>query len=192
MATKNEPSIELVWMSPQKLKPYKNNSKFHSQEQVAMIAHQIREFGFDQPIVVRKDMTIIKGHGRREAALQLKLDKVPVIVTSIDENKAMASRIGDNKVAEAPWINDALRTEFTQLKDLGLEFAQLTGFNSKEFQSILDGWSTAPASMSDDDKRDQGLTSRITVTCLQVNKDRIVQLLTTALKTSGLTDAKIL
>ena len=55
--------------------------------------------GFDQPIVVDKDHVIIKGHGRRLAALELKMDVVPVVVRAdLSPEQCMASRIADNHV----------------------------------------------------------------------------------------------
>ena len=36
------------------IKPYEKNAKKHPKEQVEKIANSIREFGFNQPIVVDK------------------------------------------------------------------------------------------------------------------------------------------
>ena len=54
----------------EKLIPYENNVKIHDEKQVKKIAESIKRFGWDQPIVVDKDGVIIKGHGRRLAALK--------------------------------------------------------------------------------------------------------------------------
>lgn len=60
--------------------PYVNNPKQHPDEQVERIRSSIKNYGWDQPIVVDAEGEIIKGHGRREAALSLGLEQVPVIV----------------------------------------------------------------------------------------------------------------
>lgn len=92
---------QVEYRDPEKLTPYANNAKVHSTEQVDNIAAQIHRMGFDQPIVVDQFGVIIKGHGRREAALRLGLKRVPVIVRGdLDEHEAIAARIADNKVAE--------------------------------------------------------------------------------------------
>jgi len=42
-------------MEISKIKPYKKNAKKHPGKQVEQIANSIKEFGFNQPIVVGKD-----------------------------------------------------------------------------------------------------------------------------------------
>jgi hypothetical protein len=92
-------TFEVVFMSPTALKPYYRNSKKHTKRQVTLLAKAMRIAGFDQPIVVDKNHVIIKGHGRTLAALELKLDLVPVVVRAdLTEEQVMASRIADNHV----------------------------------------------------------------------------------------------
>ena len=64
----------------QRLIPYARNARTHVDAQVSQIAGSIAEFGFVNPILVGDDNVIIAGHGRLLAALQLGLEKVPVIV----------------------------------------------------------------------------------------------------------------
>ena len=114
------------------LTPYSNNAKTHPTEQIDKIAASIASFGFDQPIVVDIDGVIIKGHGRREACLRLALDSVPVLVRqdlSVAEIKA--SRIADNKTAESPFDEEALRLEFEALMEHDFDLS-LTGFDLPE------------------------------------------------------------
>ena len=54
--------------------PYARNARTHSPEQVAEIAASIKEFGFNNPVLLRDDNTIIAGHGRVLAARKLELD----------------------------------------------------------------------------------------------------------------------
>lgn len=65
------------------LKPYENNAKIHTDEQIEQIKKSIQEFGFNDPIAVWKDGEIIEGHGRLFAAKQLGLKEVPIIDTVI-------------------------------------------------------------------------------------------------------------
>jgi len=64
------------------IKPYSKNAKKHPKRQIEQIAASIKEFGFNQPIVVDKDNTLIVGHGRVEAAKLLGLKEVPAIIAS--------------------------------------------------------------------------------------------------------------
>ena len=81
-----------------KLTPYDLNAKKHDKDQVARIVESIKRFGWDQPIVVDKNGVIIKGHGRRLAALELGLANVPVWVRAdLTPEQANASRLADNR-----------------------------------------------------------------------------------------------
>src|SRR4051812_24996489 len=62
-----------------RLIPYAGNPRTHSDAQVAQIAASIREFGFNNPILVDTHAGIIAGHGRVLAARKLQLSEVPVI-----------------------------------------------------------------------------------------------------------------
>ena len=64
----------------EKLVPYANNPRTHSEIQIAQIAASIDEFGFTNPILVDTQAGILAGHGRLRAAQKLGLAEVPVIV----------------------------------------------------------------------------------------------------------------
>lgn len=109
------------------LKPYEKNTKKHPKRQVAQVAASIKEFGFNQPIVVDKDNVIIVGHGRYEAAKLLGLTEVPVIVADLPKEKANAYRLADNKLNESEWDMNLVIEE---LKSLDLDMVELTGFST--------------------------------------------------------------
>ena len=119
------------------LKPYEDNAKAHPPEQVAEIAEQIRIAGWDQPIVLLLDNTILKGHGRYYAAQLLGLAEVPCIYSELDGVMAMAVRIADNKVAESPWMDEFLRKEMEKIKNLDKEILNSTGFSEKELAALI-------------------------------------------------------
>ena len=57
----------------EKIKPYSKNAKKHDKKQIQKVANSIKEFGFNQPVVVDKAGVLIVGHGRLEAAKLLGL-----------------------------------------------------------------------------------------------------------------------
>ena len=63
----------------EKLIPYARNAKKHDAAQVSKLAGSIREFGFNNPVLIDKNNGIIAGHGRVMAAQQLGLTDVPCI-----------------------------------------------------------------------------------------------------------------
>jgi hypothetical protein len=67
--TKGASKIERI--AVEMLLPYAKNSRTHSDEQVAQIAASIKEFGFNNPILIDKENTVIAGHGRLLAARRM-------------------------------------------------------------------------------------------------------------------------
>lgn len=109
--------VSIIYRPIESVIPYVNNSKIHSPEQVERLAASIAEFGFDQPIVVDKENIIIKGHGRRLAALALGLKEVPVVIAShLNKFQIKAARIADNKVSSNDYDLDLLKLDLGSLK----------------------------------------------------------------------------
>lgn len=124
--------MEVVYLSPADLIPYENNAKIHSPEQVERIANSIREFGFQQPIVVDKDNVVIIGHGRLFAAKELMLDTVPVVKAyGLNDDQVKALRLADNKLNESPYDFGKLEAELAELSIDGFDMEQF-GFTDPE------------------------------------------------------------
>ena len=99
-----------------KLIPYEKNAKKHPEEQIVRLAATIKRFGWDQPIVVDSHGVIIKGHGRRLAALHLGLEQVPVLVrTDMTPAEADAARIADNAVIGLQFDTRMMEEELRRL-----------------------------------------------------------------------------
>ena len=173
--------LEIIWKSPESLTPYVKNTKVHSVEQIDKIAGQISAFGFDQPIVVDASGVIIKGHGRREAAIRLGLQEVPVVVSSLDEYQAMAARIGDNKVAEAPWDNDLLKFEFGTLENQAFNL-DLTGFSIPEIEALSTAWDSDPSVLDGIQETADPARAVIKVKCSMDKEDHIKLIIVEALR----------
>ena len=117
------------------IKPYEKNPR--KNQNISKVANSIREFGFQQPIVVDKKKVIIVGHTRYEASKELGLDKVPVIIADLTPLKAKAYRIADNRVnQDSDWDLSKLRLEFTDLLDNHYDLDFL-GFDEKELEDIV-------------------------------------------------------
>lgn len=108
------------------IKPYAKNAKKHTKRQVEAIAKSIKEFGFNQPIVVDKKGVIIVGHGRWEAAKLLGIKNPPVTVADLSPKQARAYRLADNRLNESDWDMSAVLAE---LKDLDPTMRDITGFD---------------------------------------------------------------
>jgi len=119
--------------------PYINNSRTHSDEQVAQIAASIKEFGWTNPILVDGKNGIIAGHGRLLAARKLGYKEVPTIeLADLTETQKKAYIIADNRLAlNAGWDNEMLTIELNDLLADGFALEML-GFDPKELDALLE------------------------------------------------------
>ena len=119
--------------------PYANNSRTHSDAQVAQIAASIKEFGWTNPILIDGENGIIAGHGRLLAARKLGYDEVPTIeLSTLTEAQKKAYVIADNKLAlNAGWDDDVLRIELEALQELEFDL-EVLGFDSDELKDLFE------------------------------------------------------
>jgi DNA modification methylase len=136
--TKGASKIERI--AVEALLPYAKNSRTHSDEQVAQIAASIKEFGFNNPILIDKENTVIAGHGRLLAARRSGMDDVPCIrLGHLTDTQRKAYIIADNRLAlNAGWDNEMLTIELNEL--LEDDFAlDILGFDAGELKDLLGG-----------------------------------------------------
>ena len=145
-------AIRIEMRSLAQLVPYARNARKHSDAQVRMIAASIREFGFNNPVLVDASSGIIAGHGRVLAAAQLGMAEVPVIpLEHMSENERRAYILADNRLAElATWDEDLLAAELASLQASDLDVS-LTGFIGKDLDRLLDRIRTGGSMDGEDD-----------------------------------------
>ncbi len=109
------------------LKPYKNNAKIHTKEQIGVLAKSIKNYGFIQPVVVDSDLKIIIGHGRVLGAKELGMEKVPcVAVRNLTAEQVNALRIADNAINSMTGFDDKmLSVELQNLSAAGIDITEL-------------------------------------------------------------------
>jgi len=130
--------MEVIEKEVTGLIPYASNSRTHDDAQVAQIAASIKEFGFNNPVLIDETGGIIAGHGRVLAARKLSLDKVPTIeLAHLTPNQRKAYVIADNKLAlNAGWDMEMLSLEMGDLDKEGFDLS-LIGFDDNELAEIL-------------------------------------------------------
>lgn len=112
-------------VDPRALKDSPFNNNRHSQQQIEALAKIIQNVGFRSPIVVsNRSGYIVKGHGRKLAAIFLGLTEVPVDFQDYEsEVQELQDLTADNRIAsyaefDLPSFDEAL-------KDLGLNFNEI-------------------------------------------------------------------
>lgn len=139
--------MKIEQVSVDLIKPYAKNPR-KNKAAVETVKASLKEFGFKQPIVVDKDMTIVVGHTRYAAAKELDYREVPVVIADeLTEAQIRAYRIMDNRSNEnAAWDDELLAEEMRSLEgELDL---LLTGFSEDQIRFMLD------ESMRTEDERD--------------------------------------
>jgi DNA modification methylase len=121
-----------------RIKLYDNNPR-NNDDAVDAVAKSIREYGWQQPIVVDSDNVIIVGHTRWKAAKKLGLERVPVhVATNLTPDQVRAYRLADNRLNEiATWNYDLLPIEIDALKEANYDLGML-GFDAEELAKLLD------------------------------------------------------
>jgi ParB-like chromosome segregation protein Spo0J len=136
------------------LKPYANNARTHSDEQINQIIASITEFGFTNPLLVDEEYSIIAGHGRLAAATKMGMGKLPcVVVAGLTGAQRKALVLADNKIAlNSGWDTALLKIELCTLSDAGFDL-KLTGFDVPELSLILGFGADFAAGREDDQSR---------------------------------------
>ena len=131
--------MQIIERKIEDLIPYVNNSRTHSDAQVAQIAASIKEFGWTNPILVDGDKGIIAGHGRLLAARKLGHTQVPTIeLKHLTAAQRKAYVIADNQLAlNAGWNNDILKIEIDALTEMDFDLS-LLGFDHVELAKLFD------------------------------------------------------
>ena len=113
--------MNIEYLKTEDLIPYNKNAKRHPSDQVKKIAESIKQFGFQQPIVVDKDNVVVIGHGRLLASKRLKLSEVPVVrADELTDEQIKALRLADNKVSESKWNDSFLKIELDDIADIDM------------------------------------------------------------------------
>ena len=117
--------------------PYARNARKITDAAVDKVAASIKEYGWQQPIVVDAEGVIIAGHTRLLAAKRLGIESVPVVVArDLTPQQVKAYRLADNRLAqETTWDRELLGLEVQELSALGA--VPFTGFETVEIEDLM-------------------------------------------------------
>ena len=132
-------TTEMQLVPVEKLIPYINNARTHSDEQIKKRRSSLREFGFINPVIIDRNFNVIAGHGRILAAKAENISEVPcVFVDYLNDAQKKAYILADNRMAmDAGWDEELLKIEIESLQAEDFDLS-LTGLDDKELASIFD------------------------------------------------------
>lgn len=104
------------------LKPYENNAKIHTKEQVEQIKKSIQEFGFNDPIAVDENNMIVEGHGRLMAVKALGYTEVDCIRLDgmTDEQKRAYIHVHNQLTLNTGFDLGILEAELKSIEDIDM------------------------------------------------------------------------
>lgn len=116
--------------------PYDNNPR-HNTQAIAAVAASLKEFGWQQPLVIDTKGVIIVGHTRYLAAKSLGWTTAPVhVADKLTPAQITAYRLADNRVGEiSTWDSDKLFEELSLIVEEGFDLEGL-GFTAEELGTV--------------------------------------------------------
>jgi DNA modification methylase len=119
------------------LRPDPANPRRIGEEELDSLERSIRQFGFVQPVLARKeDSTVIGGHQRLIAARRLGLASVPVIWLDLSVEQARLLNLALNKISGS-WDDALLARLLADLQATPDVDLSLSGFGEDEIKDLL-------------------------------------------------------
>lgn len=166
-------ALRVVMKPVESIHPYENNPR-HNDSAVPYVKNSIQEFGFKVPIIVDEAGSIVCGHTRYKAALELGMSHVPCIVASdLTPKQIQAFRLVDNKVSEfSSWDFSKLEIEIGEL-DAEFNLDDFGFFSDSERAGSSPADAGSAAEMQDDTARDDRniYTGRIITPVYEITGD---------------------
>jgi DNA modification methylase len=144
------PADKVERWAVERLVPYANNARTHSEAQIDQLVASIKQWGWTVPVLADESGMLIAGHGRVLAAQKMGLAEVPVMVAlGWTEEQKRAYILADNQLAisGSGWDEDLLRAELEALAALDFEIPVI-GFDEAELTRLL---ASADAGATDPD-----------------------------------------
>jgi site-specific DNA-methyltransferase (adenine-specific) len=109
--------METITLDVGDIAPYWRNPRRITDEAVEAVMESIRQYGYQQPIVVDQEHVIIMGHTRHAALRRLGVGSIPVLVAkSLSQKQVKELRTIDNRTSELTrWDFDKLMGELDEM-----------------------------------------------------------------------------
>ena len=139
--------LKIEYLKKEELRPYANNAKIHTDEQVEQIKKSIEEFGFNDPIAIWHENEVVEGHGRLLAVMQMDdIKEVPVIrLDNLTDEQRRAYILVHNKLTmNTDFDFSKLEVELDGIADIDMgefgfnledEISEYTGNGVTEYDS---------------------------------------------------------
>ncbi|MDP9238011.1 MAG: site-specific DNA-methyltransferase [Chloroflexota bacterium] len=135
--TKTKTKMQIESVDIDTLRPDPANPRKISDEEMEALTRSIKEFGFVQPVLARReDGVVIAGHQRLLAARRLGIKQVPVILLDLTVEQARLLNIALNQI-EGDFDNELLARMLADLKPIDGIDLTLSGFAEDELDKLM-------------------------------------------------------
>src|SRR3990172_2622568 len=118
MTTKTPPTMTIAEVPIDELRPDPANPRRISDAQLEALTRSIKQYGFVQPVLARReDNTVIGGHQRLSAARRLGYKTVPTVFLDLSVEQARVLNLGLNKIS-GEWDQELLARLLADLKPI--------------------------------------------------------------------------
>ena len=131
--------LKVEYLPIEEVKPYKNNAKIHTPEQIDQIKASIQQFGMNDPIGIwSKENIIVEGHGRLLACQELGYKEIPVIrLDDLTDEQRKAYTLAHNQLTmntgfDLDILNQELADISIDMQEFGFEDINKDDFNIEE------------------------------------------------------------
>jgi DNA modification methylase len=132
-----ETTMQIEHVAIDELKPDPANPRRISDAELEALTRSLREYGFVQPVIARReDRTVIGGHQRLLAARRLGIKTVPVIFLDLTQEPARVLNLALNKISGS-WDEELLARMVADLSTVEALDLSLTGFDEDELDALL-------------------------------------------------------
>jgi ParB-like chromosome segregation protein Spo0J len=116
-STRPWPAERIERWAIERLLPYADNARVHSEADIDKLADSLRRFGWTNPALVDENGVLICGHGRIRAAAKLGLSSIPVMIArGWSEEEKRAYRLADNQLTQrGSWDLELLGKELQEI-----------------------------------------------------------------------------
>ena len=125
------------WIDINEIIPYDKNPRKHGKGILAL-EDSMKKHGWTNPVIITQDNKLVTGHGRLQAAKNLKIEKIPYVRIHMDEKEYLEILVSDNKIsALSKFNNDLLKDVLDIMEGLDTIIAEVPGFTSEEIDNIF-------------------------------------------------------
>lgn len=126
--------LNVQYLDPSNLKPDPGNPRRITKRAAGKLRAGLEHFGLVEPLVLNERTgLLVSGHRRREQALELGLEEVPVVVVDLEPVEATAlALLLNNAKAQGSWDTELLAARLEELE--AVDVLELSAFDITDLE----------------------------------------------------------